>query len=55
MSEEVVRTVPLFADLDEETFRVVRGHMVTTNVRRGEILFRENEPEIGSGSSPRAR
>lgn len=44
MSEEVVRTVPLFADLDEETFRVVRGHMVTTNVRRGEILFRENEP-----------
>ena len=44
MSEDVVRNVSVFADLDDETYAAVRGAMVSTNVRRGEILFREGEP-----------
>lgn len=44
MSEDVVRSVPVFADLDDETYAAVRGAMVSTSVRRGEVLFREGEP-----------
>jgi CRP-like cAMP-binding protein len=44
VSEDVVRSVPVFADLDDETYAAVRGAMVSTSVRRGEVLFREGEP-----------
>lgn len=44
VSEDVVRNVSVFADLDDETYAAVRGAMVSTNVRRGEVLFREGEP-----------
>lgn len=44
MTEDVVRSVPVFADLDDETYAAVRGVMVSTSVRRGEVLFREGEP-----------
>ncbi|WP_218975276.1 Crp/Fnr family transcriptional regulator [Miniimonas arenae] len=43
MTDDVVRTVPLFADLDDETYAAVRAAMTATNVRRGDVLFREGE------------
>lgn len=44
MSDDVVRTTSVFNDLDDETYAAMRGAMMTTNVRRGEVLFREGEP-----------
>lgn len=44
MSEDVVRTISVFNDLDDETYAAVRAAMTTANARRGEILFREGTP-----------
>ncbi|ACQ78870.1 transcriptional regulator, Crp/Fnr family [Beutenbergia cavernae DSM 12333] len=44
MNEDVVRTAPIFADLDDDTVAALRAAMDEVTVRRGEVLFREGEP-----------
>lgn len=43
MTEDVVRTASVFAELDDDTYAAMRSAMTPTTVRRGEILFREGE------------
>lgn len=44
MTDDVVRSTTFFTDLDDETYSAVRAAMTPTQVRRGEILFREGAP-----------